>query len=201
MYKSKELFEFLSIKDELPSKVDLIIGFGHFDSRIAKTCADLYKQGYADKILFTGGIGAGTADIDKPEAEYFRKVAQAYAAEIPDAAFIIESESTNTGENISFSQKTLLDLDDSFHFDAGIQTAILVASPYRQMRVLKSMEHLCPKVKAYNFPPESDFEAEKSLFHSKSQDLKELLDGELQRLIEYPQLGYFSAVEIPPQFL
>ena len=128
-------------------------------------------------------------------------MAQAYAAEIPDAAFIIESESTNTGENISFSQKTLLDLDDSFHFDAGIQTAILVASPYRQMRVLKSMEHLCPKVKAYNFPPESDFEAEKSLFHSKSQDSKELLDGELQRLIEYPQLGYFSAVEIPPQFL
>jgi hypothetical protein len=35
----------------------VIVGFGHFDLRIARTCGDLWQQGLASRILFTGGVG------------------------------------------------------------------------------------------------------------------------------------------------
>ena len=46
-----------------PTKADCIVGFGNFNTDIARRAAELYHQGYAPKILFTGGLGRNTKSL------------------------------------------------------------------------------------------------------------------------------------------
>ena len=73
MDDAKTCFEYLYVCDASLEPADLIIGFGHFDPKIPRRCCELYVQGYAPRILYTGGIGAGSADIGMAEAIYFRE--------------------------------------------------------------------------------------------------------------------------------
>ena len=56
---AKMLFEYLYLQD-IPSKADAVMGFGHFDEKIPLHCGTLYSNGFAPFILFSGG--------KKPEA-------------------------------------------------------------------------------------------------------------------------------------
>lgn len=85
---------------------DCIFVLCSMDTRVAKRAVEIYKKGYAPYILFSGGSGVLTKDIfNKPEAEVFADIA--YKLGVPKDAVLIENKSTNTGENIVFSKKTL----------------------------------------------------------------------------------------------
>ena len=201
MDADKRLFEYLNVRDEVLPNVDLVIGFGHFDLRIPKLCGALHQSGRGKKILFTGGYGAGTADLPDAEAVVFgRALAQTYP-EIPTAHVIIESASTNTGENIRLSAEALRRADPAFCFESGIGSVIAVASPYRQRRVWRTMGRQYPAIRVYNSPPSTSFEEEASIFGAKGQDLIPLLWGELDRIIHYPAKGYMAAEPVPPDIL
>jgi len=201
MNAAKRLFEYLSVRDEVFPKADLVIGFGHFDLRIPKLCGALYESGRAKKILFTGGYGAGTADLPDAEAVVFGQVlAQGYPA-IPREHVFIESASTNTGENIRFSGEMLKRADPAFCFERGIRSVIAVASPYRQRRVYRTMQRLHPAIRVWNSPPLTSFEEEAQAFGAKGQDFVSLLFGELDRIIQYPAKGYMAPDSIPPDIL
>ena len=103
---SKKLYNFLSPSDK-EVKADLIIGFGHFDLRIARYCALSFKKNLAPIILFTGGIGDGSGDFKNTEAEKFKNYLLNYYPEINSENVLIEKESTNTGENIKNSIEIL----------------------------------------------------------------------------------------------
>ena len=94
-----ELLRWLAPSDEVPRECDAIIGFGHFDLRIADRCADLFKLGHADRVIFTGGIGAGTADLGCPEADAFVAHVGRHAADLPPTKVIAENRSTTTVNN------------------------------------------------------------------------------------------------------
>lgn len=191
------IFRFLACRDEQLPKTDAIIGFGHFDNKIALRCGELYQQNLAPRIIFTGGVGAGSADLILPEADAFWHELQAVYPEIPQSAVICESASSNTGENIQ-KTKHLLEVEyPSFRFGGGLDTAILVASPYRQLRVAQSWKKQVPEVEHWNAPPESDFECERELFTAKGEDLVRQLVGEMQRIKSYPDKGFMQTVDIP----
>lgn len=99
------LWDFLVKEDSLVQS-DIIIGFGSNDTTVAHRAANLYKLNYAPLILFTGGLGKGTADSwSEKEADLFAKIAMDDG--VPIEKIIIENRSTNTGENIRFSKELL----------------------------------------------------------------------------------------------
>ena len=69
------LWDYLCLHQE-PEKADCIVGFGNFNTDIARRAAELYLQGYAPKVLFTGGLGRNTEGLlPEPEAVRFARVA------------------------------------------------------------------------------------------------------------------------------
>jgi uncharacterized SAM-binding protein YcdF (DUF218 family) len=89
-----------------PQKADVIVGFGNFNTDIARRAAELYLQGYAPKVLFTGGLGRNTEGLlPEPEAVRFARVAMACG--VPEEDILLEDKSTNTKENIDFTRELL----------------------------------------------------------------------------------------------
>jgi uncharacterized SAM-binding protein YcdF (DUF218 family) len=198
---TEKILNYLYLRDEIIQKSDLIIGFGHFDMNIPRQCGDLFKNGYGKAILLTGGVGGGSADLKEPEAIEFKKEVINKYDFITEKDIIIETSSTNTGENILFSEKVLKSINKEFSFNSGIKSVIAVASPYRQRRVYLTMKKLFPNVKVYNSPSETNFYDEIKLFQSKNQNLVELIYGELERLILYPQKGFIEEEIIPQEII
>ncbi|MFT4261349.1 MAG: YdcF family protein [Candidatus Woesearchaeota archaeon] len=192
MNKYQELFEFLSPRDKL-KKSDAVIGFGHFDMNIAKTCCEIYLKGLAKKIIYTGGVGAGSADFKEPEATEFFNYSKKHYPQIPLNDFMIENKSTNTGENILFTKQ----LKD---FEKNIRSAILVATPTRQLRVyLTTKKHL--DIAVINYPPKTSLDENEELFKTKNQDFNKQIIGEITRLIEYPNKGFCKPIKIPDKIM
>ena len=99
------IWDYLELRQPL-EKADCIVGFGNFNDEIARRAAELYHQGYAPKVLFTGGLGRNTQGLfPEPEAVRFAKVAMECG--VPEEDIILEERSTNTKENILFTREKL----------------------------------------------------------------------------------------------
>ena len=192
------LFNWVAVRDPLPtSAVDAVIGFGHFDLSIPRRCAELVRQGAARRIVFTGGIGAGTADLGGPEADAF---AAELAKDHPDLArnAVVENRSTNTGDNIRFTSDLLRSLDPPLSFGEAIKSVLLVATPCRQRRVWLTWQKLVPEVAVWNAPPRADYESLRALYATKKEDIRLQLVGEYERIRDYPARGWIAEDQIPP---
>lgn len=190
------LFRYLTVTDE-PRPADIIMGFGHFDMQIPRQCVRLYMAGFARHILLSGGIGSGSADLNMPEGlAYQAELRRAFPA-IPEAHVTVESASANTGENVRMSAAMLLKADAGFCFGNGINRIIAVASPYRQRRVMLTINKLYPEVEVISCPPLSSYNGERELFAAKGQALDALLTGEIERLRKYAQLGFVREQPLP----
>lgn len=194
---ARAVFAYLSLRSADIPPCDAAIGFGHFDLRIPRTCGALHQSGLARGIVFTGGIGSGTADLGQPEALAFLAELRRSHPRIPPETVVTESASTNTSENIAFTARQLAAERPDFCFERGIRSAILVASPYRQRRVWLTCRKHLPGLSLFNAPPESDFDEELRLFSGKGQDLTALLAGEIERIVTYAEKGYLVAEAVP----
>lgn len=194
---AKEIFEYLYVFSEVIPYSDVIIGFGHFDLKIPRYCGGLYMNGYARRIIFTGGIGSGTADLGKAEAVSFREELRQRHPSISAEAVIVEDRSTNTSENVQFTAQRLETEYPDFTFGEQIKKAIIVANAYRQRRVFLTCRRNLPEVEFYNSPPTTTFEEELRLFASKGCNFIDLLIGEIDRIIQYGEKGYILQEAIP----
>lgn len=103
------------------------------DLRVAEHAANLYKQGYAPYILFSGGEGRFTEGLfEKSEAETFAELAK--ASGVPEEAILLETKSSNSGENVRFSEQLLIDKGLVF------ESFILVQKPFMERRALATFE-------------------------------------------------------------
>lgn len=125
------LWDYMLVGHELRS-ADCIVVLGSHDIRVADYAIDLYQQGYAPYLLFSGGVVQQNAELgvfwDTTEAEYFAR--RALAARVPAEAILIENRSLNTGENIRYTRQLL----ESRGFD--FRSFIMVQKPYMERRVL-----------------------------------------------------------------
>ncbi|MBT5902813.1 MAG: YdcF family protein [Opitutaceae bacterium] len=187
-------YHYLTTRSPDPlSPADLVVGFGHFDLRIAHRCAEIWQAGLAPRILFTGGVGAGSADLNMPEAEAFAEVLFNLIPDFPRDHLITETKSTNTGDNIRFS----LELMRTANWE--VNTAILVATPFRQRRVMQTWAKVTDGISAQNAPPVSELQIDRALFGEKQEDLVAQLPGEIERLTTYAQRDWIAPSEIPPE--
>jgi uncharacterized SAM-binding protein YcdF (DUF218 family) len=194
---AQTLFDYLTVRSSNLDRADVIIGFGHFDPKIPARCYDLYRKGYASRLLFTGGMGAGTADLRQPEALYFRDEVKRLYPEIPEGALVLEAESTHTGENVLYSLRCLQEIG----VGSGLTQVILVANAYRQRRVWLTWQRHAPSVSAFNAPPSTTFETEQAMFAEKGQDLIGFMIGEVDRIRRYADLGYIVRVKVPGEIM
>src|SRR6201988_2469618 len=88
------------------AKADAILVLCSHDERVAERGAQLFLEGWAELIIFSGGQGAITKRLwQEPEAERFALIAHNLC--VPRANILVEGKSTNTGENIEFTKQLL----------------------------------------------------------------------------------------------
>ncbi|MHB9753193.1 YdcF family protein [Streptomyces sp. BYX5S] len=170
--------------------VDVAIGLGSHDLGVATAAADLYHSGLFKTLVFTGGNSPTTAKVfPRGEAVHFRE--HAIALGVPAEAILLEPNAANTGQNIAFSREVLA--------AAGItpRSMLLVSKPYMERRSFATARKMWPEVEdvlCASEPLEFD-EYVKSIGDEKL--VLDMLVGDLQRVIEYPKLGFAIEQDVP----
>ena len=96
----QNLWNYLCIGSK-PVKSDCVIGLGSILTLVPKKCAELYNQGLADYIVFSGNCGKGTKGvISITEAERFKQIALKEG--VPEDKILTETMATTTYENFKY---------------------------------------------------------------------------------------------------
>lgn len=197
---ARRTLAYLAATDEAPAApVDAILGFGMFDLRLPAFCGELFRQGVAPRIIFTGGVGAGSGRLVGPEAEAWRSALRQAYPEIPDQALILEPRSTNTAENIAFTAALLARDFPELAFGRGLRRLVVVASPSRLRRVRLTLAHLHPDLTVIRRLPPISLESEWAAYGLQGIDYLAHLAGELDRIVNYPAKGWIAAEPLPPE--
>ena len=180
---------------QTPEEADVIVGFGNFNTNIARRAAELYLQGLAPVVLFTGGLGRNTEGLlPEPEAVRFARVAMECG--VPEMAILMEPDSTNTAENILFTRRMLEEKGIAHDRILGVH------QPFMERRITAAMGV---------YWPEQDFRATSPqtsiadyLADAKRQGVTEnaavsVIVGDFQRMDLYAKKGYQIPQYIPPE--
>ena len=180
---------------QTPEQADVIVGFGNFNTNIARRAAELYRQGLAPVVLFTGGLGRNTEGLlPEPEAVRFARVAMECG--VPEKAILLEPESTNTAENILFTRR-LLEARGIPH-----ERILGVHQPFMERRIIAAMGVYWPEQAFRVTSPQvsiSDY-----LEDAEKQGVTEnaavsVIVGDFQRMDLYAKKGYQTPQYIPPE--
>ena len=188
------IWDYLCLNEPL-EKAECIVGFGNFNTDIARRAAELYHEGFAPKVLFTGGLGRNTEGLlPEPEAVRFAKVAMECG--VPQEDIILEPDSTNTKENILFTRNRLETLDLPHGRILGVH------QPFMERRIKAAMGV---------YWPENDFRVTspqvtipKYLEAASRQGVSpnasvSVIVGDFQRMDLYAKLGYQLPQHIPQE--
>ncbi|MFG2948339.1 YdcF family protein [Streptomyces adustus] len=165
------------------------IGLGSHDLGVATTAADLYHTGLFPVVVFSGGNSPTTrARFPRGEAVHYRE--HALGLGVPDEAILLEQSAANTGQNITHSRDVLA--------AAGVEvkTLLLISKPYMERRSYATCRKLWPEIDVVcaSEPLELD-DYIKSIGDEKL--VIDMLVGDLQRVIEYPKLGFALEQHVP----
>ncbi|HXB95059.1 MAG TPA: YdcF family protein [Puia sp.] len=175
----------------MPAKTDCILVLGSHDLRVAERGADLYLEGWAPIIIFSGGYGNVTRGIWKdPEADRFARIALDRG--VPAEAIFIENVSTNTGENILFTGRMLE--------EKGLhpRSFLLVQKPYMERRAYATFKKHWPDTELIVTSPQIAFED----YPTEDIPMEKVINimvGDLQRIRIYPEKGFQIAQDIPDE--
>lgn len=185
---AKKLWNYHLMQHELtPSECILVLG--SHDTRVAARGAELYLQGYAPVLVFSGGLGRLTKEMwSETEADLFARMALGMG--VPRKAILIENRSTNTGENILFSQQLL----QAHGLDP--QSFIVVQKPYMERRSYATFKRHWPSRELKVTSPQIPFE-EYATAGIPMEKVISIMVGDLQRIKVYPGKGFQIHQEIP----
>lgn len=188
LYLGKKLWDYHLLNNKM-EKTDCILALGSHDLRVPERAAELYLQGFAPLIIMSGGLGNFTQEIwTEKEADKFAAVA--IKKGVPQEAILIENNSTNTGENILFTQKLLKEkkLDP--------QSFIVVQKPYMERRSYATFKKHWPDKMLLVTSPQISFE-EYPNEEIPMERVINIMVGDLQRIKSYPAKGFQVYQEIP----
>lgn len=188
LVQAKILWDYHHMNHQL-EKSDCILALGSHDLRVAGRAADLYLEGFAPLLIFSGGLGNLTSDIwTVPEADQFADIAMKKG--VPEKDILVENKSTNTGENITFTQQLLI--------EKGLnpQRFILVQKPYMERRSYATFKRHWPEKELLVTSPLYSFED----YPTEDIPMEKVINimvGDLQRIKIYPAKGFQIPMEIP----
>lgn len=177
--------------DHALEKSDVILVQGSHDLRVAERGAELFLEGWAPLVVFSGGLGNLTRGMwDEPEADQFARIARERG--VPASAIRIENRSTNTGENVHLTRRLLAEegLDP--------ERFLLVQKPYMERRTWATFRRVWPEKHAVVTSPRISFEDYPT--EEIPLDLViHIMVGDLQRIRLYPERGFQVPQEIPEE--
>lgn len=189
-----------------PSPAAAIFCLCSLDLRVAQRAAQLFLDGLAPWLIFSGGSGKLTANHpafrDDPEAVVFARAAMAMG--VPENRIIVEPDSTNTGENVRFTYSLLTEkgllpgtAEGSSDCD-GIRSFILVQKPYMERRTYATFVKQWPDSNSQFTvtSPQLDF-TEYPDSDNPLDLVVNIMVGDLIRIREYPAKGYQIEQAIP----
>jgi uncharacterized SAM-binding protein YcdF (DUF218 family) len=184
---AQQLWNYLCLN--LPvEKADCIVGLGSYDLRVAERCAELYCNGWAPHIVFSGHLGNWTKRMwDRSEAEIFAE--HAIARGVPREKIALETRSTNIGENVRFTRDMLLARS------LYPNSLIMVSKPSTERRMYATCQRIWPDMKVYFTSPRVDFADQ--MQHGIQEGLIHEMVGDVQRMKAYPALGFQIPQDIP----
>jgi uncharacterized SAM-binding protein YcdF (DUF218 family) len=174
-----------------PAETDCILVLGSVDLRVADRGAELYLEGLAPIVIFSGGLGNITRKMwSESEADLMARIALDRG--VPAEAIFIENQSTNTGENILFTQRLLA--------DKGLnpQSFLLVQKPYMERRSYATFKKHWPEKDLLVTSPQISFDS----YANEEVPLEQVINlmvGDLQRIRIYPAKGFQIPQEIPDE--
>jgi uncharacterized SAM-binding protein YcdF (DUF218 family) len=175
------------------AKSDAILVLCSHDTSVAERGAQLALDGWAPLLIFSGGLGGITKHLwTEPEADQFAAIARRMG--VADERILIENRSTNTGENITFTQALLAarGLDP--------QTFIVVQKPYMERRSFATFRKRWPDKTVLVTSPQVSFDDYLANYSNASlspEDVISIMVGDLQRVREYPAKGFQVSQHIP----
>lgn len=190
------LWDYMLLHEE-PAKAGCIVGLGCYNTDIPVWAAKLYHDGFAPKVLFSGGLGRNTKQMwTQSEAEIFAQVAIDHG--VPEKDILLETESTNTGENILFTRRILE--------ENGIDTTslLVIHKPYMQRRVKAAWGVYWPecsiRLSSYPQTMEEYFASPGGTDHSP-EFTANMIVGDFQRILLYPAKGYQLPQVVPEEVM
>jgi uncharacterized SAM-binding protein YcdF (DUF218 family) len=183
------LWNYLRIGAPLDRR-EAIVVFGGHDLRVAECGAQLWLDGWAPKLVLSGGLGYYTGKIwAEPEALIFKRIA--IERGVAEDAILVEDRSRNTGENAVFTRR--------FLSGEGIvlRRAICVQNPYMERRVLLTLRKQWPDCDFVMASPPADYERYMSSDIIDFDKLIHVLVGQVDRVERYPRLGFTAPEEVP----
>ncbi len=188
------IWDYMKLGQE-PRKADCIVGFGNFNTDIARRAAELYLQGYAPYVLFTGGLGRNTLGmLPEPEAVRFGKVAMECG--VPREALLLEDRSTNTKENIEFTRQLLQDRGIPHGHILGVH------QPFMERRITATMGVYWPGQSFSVTSPQVSISEYLEAAQTQGVTLEAAISvivGDFQRIELYAKLGYQLPQHIPQE--
>jgi uncharacterized SAM-binding protein YcdF (DUF218 family) len=174
-------------------RADIILVLCSHDKAVAERGAQLFLDGWAPLLAFSGGLGVITRHLwSEPEAEQFAAIAVSMG--VPRERILVENESTNTGENVAFTRRLLAGrgLDP--------RTFIVVQKPYMERRSFATFERVWPGRDLVVTSPQVSFTEYLERYSNETltpEDVVSIMVGDLQRIRVYPARGFQIAQEIP----
>lgn len=175
------------------SKADVILVLCSYDKLVAERGAQLWLEGWAPLLIFSGGLGTITKTMwNVPEADQFAEIALEMG--VPAEKILIENRSTNTGENILFTKKLLAEKQ------LNPRVLILVQKPYMERRSYATFRKLWPEKGVIVTSPRATFDEYLQRYSNRAlskDDVISIMVGDLQRIKLYPARGFQIYQEIP----
>lgn len=175
------------------SPADVILVLCSHDTAVAERGAQLFLDGWAPLLIFSGGLGTITRHLwSEPEADRFASIAVAMG--VPPERILIENRSTNTGENVLFTRQLL---DDR---QLSPQRFILVQKPYMERRSYATFKQRWPEKDVVVTSPQVSFDEYVNRYSNKalsSDDVVAIMVGDLQRIRVYAERGFQIPQDVP----
>ncbi|KQB08898.1 YdcF family protein [Vibrio metoecus] len=184
------LWNYLQLHQQ-PKPADVILVLGSNDLRVAEHAAKLYHQGLAPRVLFSGGLGRFTQGVfEQTEAETFAAIAK--EAGVPEEALLLETQSTNSGENMLFSHQVLT---QQAH---PAQRILLLQKPYMERRAYATFLQQWPEsVESVQVTSPSGGFFDYLTSELTSDFVLNAMLGDFERIRDYPDLGFQIKQPIP----
>lgn len=180
------LWDYMKMNHKIRN-ADCIIGLGTIDINVANVASELYLKGYANKLIFSGGLGKITRKLwNETEAEKFAKIA--IQRGVPSNNIYLEKESTNTGDNFRFSKKLIENLK------LDIKSCIIVCKPYDEKRAYATFKKIMPEYDGIVYSENISCE---EYYQKHGNEWVHVLVGDIQRMKIFYEKGWQIKMDIP----
>lgn len=180
---TEEISKYIFLEDgsDLTADVAIVFGTWHAHREAVEKATSLYRKGFVNKILTTGGPNENAKYI---EGEEMAK--ELHKNGIPKGDILIENKAMNTLESVIFSLSTL---DKALGLQ-NIKSIVAVVKTFHSRRALMTLKKNSPsrihlKVASY----ESSYYAFTSVNWDETDQGREKVMGEMERIEKYLKKG------------